>query len=377
MIARRNDYKYVAGDLFARSAATGDYLVLIDGTNLHTRDVRNSLVRGEDICWIWECINTRRAALFHGGDPSASYSTMPYQFRRADSPFANHADKNVIDNMVSAFNGLLTSREFTWPPRMVQTIWHHQSSVPDDIFLPPSIMDNLVVSMPRRQSYSHLPYDVWQAIADMESRMPALDCCCRAHVGSSYNDDCDWSGFATSATITPVGSGATPDTEASLENNFSRCIQAYRCSGYGDMDGRTNPEYWYANVATAGTIKVLLPYVEHVKSVYPIYHLHSESHYFASFADGRSAINDEGGMNSVVVSTTPRTMDMNHVVEISPAQEIMQACPLSTLASEMNLQHGFAQNVPTDELSLEITWWFKLTNLSLIIEFDRSVCDHI
>ena len=81
MIDNRSDYKYVAGDLFARSAATNDYLTVIDGTSLFTRN--NSLVRGEDICWIWECINTRRAALFQGGNPFTSYG-MPYQYRRTD-----------------------------------------------------------------------------------------------------------------------------------------------------------------------------------------------------------------------------------------------------------------------------------------------------
>ena len=376
MIADRNDYKYVAGDLFARSAATNDYLVVIDGTSLHDRPW--SLVRGEDVCWIWECINTRRAALFQGGDPNSSYG-LPYQFKRVGSPPAAFGNKTVINNMVSAFNALLASRRnttsslnFTWvPTSFSQTIWHHQRSVPDAIFL--LYINDFIVSMPQRYSYRHTPYDVWSTIADIESSMSTLKYCVREDCGS-IGGDCDWSGFTTSATVSPVG-GATPPTEAELENRYSRCIQAYQCIGNGDSDGNTDPRYWHANGSTTGTIKVTLPYVEHIKAVYPIYHIGSSSTYISYDQPGHRTISENASMASVVVSTTPHTMDANHVIEISPAQEIMQACPLSNLASEMNLQHGFSQDTPTNEYYLEISWYLYLSNISLIIELDESVSD--
>ena len=242
--------------------------------------------------------------------------------------------------------------------------------MPDEIFL--LYPNEFVVSMPQRYSFRHTPFDVWSAIVDMERFVGTLNRCCREEIGSSYTE-CDWSGFTTNATMTIVGGFVPGDTEATLENRYSRCIQAHCCSGWGNMDGHTDPSYFFANIATTGTIRVTLPYLEHVKAVYPIYHLYSKSQYFSSFADGRSAISESGDMSSVVVSTTPRTMDANHIIEITPAQEIAQACPLSNLASEMNLQHGFSQNVPTDELDLEVAWFIRLTNLSLIIELDASV----
>jgi len=363
MITSRNDYKYVAGDLFARSAATGDYLIAVDGSNLLTRD--NGLVRGEDVCWIWECINTRRAAL--------SYSTVPYQFSRAQHPFAHYAEENnvlpaertVIDDMVSAFNALLTARNFVLPPGdMAQTVWHHRQpleSFPTEILLPNQ--NALKVSMPQRHEYRHTPYDVMSAMSYMESVMGLLCYCRKEELLTS--DVCDLSGFTTRATVS-VSGNMRPEAEADLERRYRNCIQAYYCYGW-------DTGYWYANIATTGTIRITLPYAEHIKAVYPIYRLLSQSFYFASFPDGHPGIREEDVMTSLVVSTTPRTMDANHVVEISPAEEIMQACPLPALASEMNLQHGFSQKTPTNEFPLNIDWYIKLNGLSLIIELDESV----
>lgn len=396
MIANREDYHYVTGDILAKDAHDPQkYTVTIDGTSMGGAEqgsVRRLIPRGEDICWLYEAFTARAAFLGDslgiatlsfddgdGGTLDGVTSVTPYEFLRCrpypmPQPVDARAKLEEPRRIVDAYNMCLWGARFInpGPPfNPSQVINRHstdRSGLPKDFLWDKRYDPQNGYSLEKLPLSPCLPKVVGERLASVESRMDWFKYGLRS---TAYGDQRDYSALGFNGSVTGYGQyhpTPLPDIEAYRNQGYT---SFYSCHGFHSKDRGAN--YYVVKGDAPNRLKLMACKVrDWITSVRPVYLLD----YYYYHYDAEKTDADTGYYSGRGVTSPARAyqIDSDGYVTLQVQSDIQAWNPSRKYGGNIGPLVPGSTSGPNEYQYIH-DWSIRLVGVELIATFDDAICN--
>lgn len=387
MIANREDYHYVTGDILAKDAHDPQkYTVMIDGTSMGGAEqgsVRRLIPRGEDICWLYEAFTARDA--FLGGSLniatlSSDGSVTPYKFLRCyprpwPQPVDSRANLGEPGAIVNAYNACLYGHRFINPippfnpSQAIIRYSTDRSGLPTDFLWNKRYDPQNGYSLEKlSSSYRYLPKVVGERLASVEFRMYWFKYGLRS---TAYGDHRDYSALGFNGTVT--GYGSSPPSPLPVIETYRNqgYTSYYSCRGFHSKDRGAN--YYVVKGDAPNRLKLMACKVrDWITSVRPVYLLD----YYYYHYDAEKTDADTGYYSGHGVTSPARAyqIDSDGYVTLQVQSDIQAWYPSKAYGGNIGPLVPGSTSGPNEYQYIH-EWSIKLAGVELIATFDDAICN--